>query len=51
MTAEETFKRISYYNTLNGALNALIEKEIKDSDAISLEELKKHIAGVKEDIF
>jgi hypothetical protein len=34
VTAEEAFKRISYYNTLNGALNALIEKEIKGSDAI-----------------
>jgi hypothetical protein len=50
-TEEVRFRQIGYYNTLDGALNALIEKEIKGSDAISLDELKKHVAGVKEDIF
>jgi len=51
ITEEEAFKQIGYYNTLNVALNALIEKEIKGSDAISLDELQKHVEGVKEDIF
>jgi len=51
VTEEEAFKQIGYYNTLNSALNALIEKEIKGSDAISLDELKKYVEGVKEDIF
>ncbi|MCJ7988930.1 hypothetical protein MUB15_05995 [Priestia sp. OVS21] len=51
VTEEEAFKQIGYYKTLDGAFNALIEKEIKGSDAISLDELKKHVEGVKEDIF
>lgn len=44
-------QQIGYYNTLNGAFNALIEKEIKGSYAINLDELKKHVDGVKENIF
>ncbi|MGG0554862.1 hypothetical protein ABEY55_20015 [Priestia aryabhattai] len=51
LTEEEAFKQIGYYNTLDGAFNALIEKEIKGSDAISLDELKKHVVSVKEYIF
>lgn len=50
-TEEFLFRQIGYYNSLDSAFNALIEKEIKGSDAISLDELKKHVAGVKQDIF
>ena len=42
VTEEEAFKQIGYYNSLHSAFNALIEKEIKGSDAISLDGLKKH---------
>ncbi|MGK3722370.1 hypothetical protein ACSLFS_25185 [Priestia megaterium] len=34
VTTEVGFKQIGYYTTLDGAFNALIEKEIKRSDAI-----------------
>jgi len=47
----EAFKTIGYYSTIHSACNALIEKEIKDSDAISLDGLKKHVEDVKEQIF
>jgi len=47
----EAFKIIGYYSTIHSACNALIEKEIKDSDVISIDGLKKHVAGVKEQIF
>ncbi|MDH2364010.1 hypothetical protein [Priestia megaterium] len=51
VTTEVGFKQIGYYTTLDGAFNALIEKEIKRSDAISLDELKKHVESIKEGIF
>lgn len=51
VTTEGGFKQIGYYTTLDGAFNALIEKEIKRSDAISLDELKKHVESIKEGIF
>ncbi|MCA4157670.1 hypothetical protein [Priestia megaterium] len=51
VTTDEAFKQIGYYNSLHSALEALIEKEIKGSDAISLDGLKKHVDVVKEDIF
>lgn len=47
----EAFKTIGYYSTIYSACNALIEREIKDSDAISLDGLKKHVEDVKEQIF
>ena len=34
VTTKVGFKQISYYTTLDGAFNALIDKEIKRSDAI-----------------
>ncbi len=51
VTTDDAFKQVGYYNNLHSALNALIEKEIKGSDAISLDELKKHVEDVKEQIF